>query len=105
MNCGMIGKRSRKMTHIVFFELKDPTPENREALVKILQKLNTEDVPMAQSFECGADVLGSDRSLDAALVVKLTADQLEAYANDPYHCRIKAEMAPLLQRSMTVDFD
>ena len=93
------------MTHIVFFKLKDPSPENREALVAILKKLNTKDVPMAESFECGADVLGSDRSLDAALVVKLPASQLEAYASDPYHCRIKAEMAPLLERSMTVDFD
>ena len=93
------------MTHIVLFKLKNPTPENREALVTILRKLNTRDVPMAQSFECGADILHSPRSMDAALVVKLPASQLEAYASDPYHCQIKAEMAPLLERPMTVDFD
>lgn len=93
------------MTHIVFFKLKERTPENQEALVEILKKLNTEEVPMAESFACGADILGSPRSCDAALVVTLPADKLQAYADDPYHCRIKAEMAPLLESSQTVDFD
>ena len=93
------------MTHIVLFKLKERTPENQQALLQILKKLNTKDIPMADSFECGTDVLGSERSMDAALVVKLDASQLDAYANDPYHCRIKAEMAPLLERSITADFD
>ena len=93
------------MTHIVFFKLKERTPENQQALVDILHKLDTEHVPMVDSFEAGADFLGDERSYDAALVAKLDKKDLDAYANDPYHCMIKAEMAPLLDHSKTVDFE
>lgn len=93
------------MTHIVFFKLKQRTPENQEALVRILSKLDHEHVPCADTFACGADVLDSARSYDAALVVTLPAENLDTYASDPWHCEVKKEMAPLLDHSLTVDFD
>lgn len=93
------------MTHVVLLKLKERTPENQDALVKILKKLNVKDVPMAESFVCGKDFLQDGRSFDAALIVTLPKDQLNAYANDPYHCKIKAEMAPLLERTVTADFE
>jgi hypothetical protein len=91
------------MTHIVFFKLKNRN--DQDALLDILNKLTPETVPMARSFETGKDFLHSGRSLDAALIVRLDKEDLEAYANDPWHCRIKEEMAPLLEGTFVVDFD
>lgn len=93
------------MTHIVFFKLKERTPQNQQSLLQILNKLDHAHVPCADTFQCGADVLASERSYDAALVVGLPAENLDTYANDPYHCQIKKEMAPLLDHSVTVDFE
>jgi hypothetical protein len=73
------------ITHIVFFKLKEPTPENvgaaRDKLLSMQGK-----VQLLRHLEVGVDLVRSERSYDIALYTKLDSmADLQAYQVDPYH--------------------
>lgn len=90
------------MLHIVFFKLNQRTEENQDTLVSILNSMQGK-VPMVKHMEVRKDFLGSARSYDVALLVTLEKEDLEAYANDPYHCACKEKFAPLIEGTVVVD--
>ena len=53
--------------HIVFFKLKDRSPEKVEATVQVLRNMEGK-IPQLLSIEVGADLIHSERSFDIALV-------------------------------------
>ena len=92
------------MTHIVFFKLKESTPENQDQLAAILNKMQGK-IDLVHEMEVGKDFLHSDRSFDVALIVRLDKENLDAYQNNSLHCACKKEFAPLVDYSKTVDFE
>ena len=81
------------MTHIVFFKLKEQTPEMQGK------------IDLVHEMEVGKDFLHSDRSFDVALIVRLDKENLDAYQKNALHCACKKEFAPLVACSKTVDFE
>lgn len=82
------------VTHIVFFKLADPTPEN---VGRVRGKLLSMDgqIPLLRHLEAGADMIRSERSYDVALVTRFDSlDDLQAYQVHPYHA---GEVVPLMK--------
>lgn len=76
------------IAHIVFFKLKEPTPENmraaRDRLLSMKGKLS-----MLRHLEVGIDLVRSERSFDVALYSRFdTMDDLNAYQVAPYHAEV-----------------
>ena len=93
------------MKHIVFFKLKERTSENQNKVAEILQKMTPENCPMVDSLKVGIDFLNSDRSFDLVLEVVLPKEELSHYANYDFHCAVKKEFAPYVEKSVTVDVE
>ncbi|HWI39995.1 MAG TPA: Dabb family protein [Verrucomicrobiae bacterium] len=73
------------ITHIVFFKLKECTPEAVAAARDMLLGMDGK-VPTLRHLEVGVDVVRSERSYDLALVTKFDSMQdLQAYQVDPHH--------------------
>ena len=73
------------ITHIVFFRLIHPTPENtagtRDKLLGMIGK-----IPEIRYLEVGVDVIRSERSYDLALVTRFDSlADLQAYQQHPCH--------------------
>lgn len=69
--------------HIVFFY-----NENKDLIPFLCEKLRSMQgkVPMLHSLEVGVDILHTERSFDAVLIVTVESlNDLEAYAHDTYH--------------------
>ena len=93
------------ITHVVFFILKDRSPEAVQETAQVL--LNMEGkIPVLKYLEVGKDILHLERSYDIALITKF--DSLEAlseYDNHPVHVEVKAHMKQVLDgTSICVDF-
>ena len=92
--------------HIVNFKLAEPSAEAvnraREVLLSMIG-----NVPMMRSIEVGADFLHSPRSYDLVLIVTVDdRDALQAYADDPYHCKVvKTHMRAVCSATVTADFE
>jgi hypothetical protein len=94
------------ITHIVFFKLIEPTPENVAAARDKLLSMDGK-VPMLRHLEVGIDLVRSERSFDIALYTKLdTIADLKAYQADTYH---GGEVAPFMRSISsavaTVDYE
>ncbi|WP_282935439.1 Dabb family protein [Paenibacillus sp. RC67] len=93
------------LTHIVFFKLKDRSPESIQVTVNVLKNMEGK-IPVLRSIEVGTDVLHSERSYDIALITKLDSlEDLNIYDNHPVHVEVKAHMKQVLDgTSVCVDF-
>lgn len=93
------------LTHIVFFKLKERTPEVVQKTREVL--LNMEGkIEQLLSIEVGADVVHSERSYDIALVTKFNnlAD-LAIYNAHPLHQEVIAYMGTVREAAVSVDFE
>ena len=93
------------MKHVVLFKLKENSLENQNLVASILGKMNPETVPMIHSLSAKIDFLHSERSYDVLLEVELPKEELSNYANHPFHCEIKKEFAPLVEKTITIDVE
>jgi len=93
------------VTHIVFFKLKDASPENIEKTKKVLLSMEG-NIAELRHLEVGVDFLHSARSYDLALITKFASkNDLEAYQVHPYHVnQVVAHMKIVAESSATVDF-
>ncbi|MDE5973217.1 MAG: Dabb family protein [Eubacterium sp.] len=91
--------------HIVCFKLKDNSAENCTETAEILKSMKG-NVPTLLDIEVGVDFLHSQRSYDIILQVTLeSADKLDEYQNDPYHCNVvKKHMHSVMESSVAVDY-
>ncbi|WP_281521907.1 Dabb family protein [Dubosiella newyorkensis] len=93
------------MKHIVLIKLKERTSQNQKRVMDILRKMDQETIPYVSSFFVGADFLDTPRSYDVLLEVELNKEDLDRYANDPFHQKIKQEFAPYMDHSVTIDVE
>ena len=91
--------------HIVCFKLKDNSTENCKETAEILKSMKGR-VATVLDIEVGVDFLHSQRSYDIILQVTLdSADKLDEYQNDPYHCNVvKKHMHMVMESSVAVDY-
>nr|WP_040949261.1 Dabb family protein [Gorillibacterium massiliense] len=93
------------ITHIVFFRMKDTSPEGiaktREVLLNMKGK-----VPQLKHIEVGVNVVSAARAYDIALVTKVeTLEDLDAYQVHPVHQVVLAYMKDALREpSVAVDY-
>ncbi len=92
--------------HIVCFKLKNSTDEERSKAAEILRSMEG-NVPQLRGIEVGCDFLHSPRSYDVILQVTLdSADELDAYQNDEYHCSVvKKHMHAVAESSVAIDYE
>lgn len=92
--------------HTVCFKLKDNSEEMLNKTVEVLRSMQG-NVPMLRDIEVGKDFLGSPRSYDIILTVKLDdAQALDAYQQDDYHCNVvKKHMHSVTETSVAVDYE
>lgn len=91
--------------HIVFFKLKDRSPEKVEATVQVLRNMEGK-IPQLLSIEVGADLIHSERSYDIALVtVVASMEDLQAYQVHPAHKEVIAHINEVKELSIAVDYE
>lgn len=82
------------ITHIVFFRLKEYSPENVTRVKDMLLSMDGR-VEMLRHLEVGIDLVRSERSYDLALVTKFDSmAALDAYQTHPYHA---GQVIPLMK--------
>ncbi|MDF2964253.1 MAG: stress responsive protein [Paenibacillus sp.] len=93
------------LTHVVFFKLKDRSPEAIQATAQVLTNMEGK-IPVLRHIEVGLDVLHSERSYDIALITKFDSlEDLKVYDGHPLHLEVKAHMKNVLDgTSVCVDF-
>jgi hypothetical protein len=90
--------------HIVFFKLKDNTPESAETLRKRLLSLQ-EAIPFIREIEVGINFKESDRAYDVALITVFDNEEdLARYATDPYHLEVIKYIKTVTSDTKVVDF-
>ncbi len=90
--------------HIVFFQLKDNSLENKEKVQKKLLSLKNR-VEVLQKIEVGINFCDEDRAYDIALLTDFAnKEDLEAYAVHPYHLEIISYIKNITVSSKVVDF-
>lgn len=82
------------ITHLVFFKLTDPSPENLNATRAKLLSMEGQ-IPLLRHLEAGVDVIRSERSYDVALITRFDSlDDLQAYQIHHYHA---GEVIPFMK--------
>lgn len=91
--------------HIVFFKLKDKSPENVAKTVEVLRGMEGK-IPQLLSIEVGADVVRSERSFDLALVTEVASlADLKAYQEHPAHQEVIVHINEVKELSVAVDYE
>lgn len=91
--------------HIVFFKLKDRSPEQVAETVAVLRGMEGR-IPQLISIEVGADLIHSERSFDIALVtVVASMEDLQAYQVHPAHKEVIAHINEVKELSVAVDYE
>lgn len=93
------------LTHVVFFKLKDRSPEAIEVTKAVLTNMDGK-IPVLRHIEVGTDILHLERSYDIALITKFDSlEDLNVYATHPVHKEVLAHMKTVLDgTSICVDF-
>ncbi len=93
------------ITHVVFFKLKDRSPEIIEKTRQVLANMEG-NVPQLLHIEVGTDILHQARSYDIALITKFASlDDLHDYDTHPFHEEVKVYMKSVVDVSASVDFE
>lgn len=91
--------------HIVFFKLKDRSPESIERTAAVLRNMEGK-IPQLVSIEVGLDVIHSERSYDIALVTELASlEDLQAYQVHPEHQIVIRHINEVKDVSVSVDYE
>lgn len=90
--------------HIVMFKIK---PEYKAEIPALVQNFYTMQgrVEGLVRLEAGADILGSERSYDLALICTFTdRAAFDAYQTHPAHMPVKKRMHEVRESSVACDF-
>lgn len=91
--------------HVVFFKLKDGSPESVERTAAILRGLKGK-VEQLVDLEIGKDIIRSERSYDIALIATLASlEDLEGYQVHPEHKKVIEHINEVKESSIAVDFE
>ncbi|MBE9531701.1 MAG: Dabb family protein [Proteobacteria bacterium] len=93
------------ITHIVFFKLKVPTPENTKKSAERLRGLDGK-IDELKSLEVGIDLIHSERSFDISLTATFDSMQtLQAYKEHPEHVKVADFIKDASVRICSVDYE
>ncbi|WP_438432869.1 Dabb family protein [Gorillibacterium sp. sgz500922] len=94
------------ITHLVFFRLKDTSPEGLARTRGVLLDMEGK-IPDLLELEAGINVIPQGRAYDIALVTKFpTREALDAYQVHPEHQKVLAYMKEALREpSVSVDYE
>lgn len=94
------------LKHVVMFKFKNSTSESAIAEVeKELGGLPT-IIPEIMEFECGRDVLRSERSYDFALVSEFqNLENMQRYQVHPEHQKVVVKLKEICDSILIVDFE
>lgn len=91
--------------HIVLFKIREECKAEIPQLVKNFYGMKGRIEGMVQ-LEAGADILGSARSFDLALVTDFeTREAFDAYPTHPVHMPVKTHMHEVMEKSVSCDFE
>ena len=92
--------------HIVCFKLKNNADSEKKKAWDLLMSMNGR-VPQIIEMEVGCDFLGSERSYDVILQVKLeNNEKLSEYQKDEYHVNVvKTYMKENAAASVAIDYE
>lgn len=92
-------------THVVFFRLKDKSPEVAQEAMSWLMDLKPV-IPEIVDLEMGMDVVRSQRSYDFCIIVKFEdREAMDRYQVHPAHQEVLKKLAGLVSESAAVDFE
>lgn len=92
------------LTHIVFFKLKNNSPDEVEQLKDRLMALEGK-IPELLHIEVGIDVLRSERSYDLALVTKFESmEAMQSYQVHPEHQKVIEYVNTVKEATIAVDY-
>ncbi len=90
--------------HIVFFELKDNSKENKKRLKEKLLSMDGK-IDVLQKIEVGINFCKEQRAYDVALLTDFKSEKdLESYIINPYHLDIVAYVKTVITSSKVIDF-
>lgn len=93
------------ITHIVFFKLKVPTPENAKKAAEVLRGLDGK-IDVVKSFEVGTDLIHNKRSFDIALSATFDSmEDLQTYRDHPEHIKVAEYIKEASVRIASVDYE
>jgi hypothetical protein len=93
------------ITHIVFFKLKVPTPENTKKAADTLRELDGK-IDVLKSFEVGTDLVHNERSFDIALTATFDSmEGLQTYRDHPEHVKVAEYIKEASIRIASVDYE
>lgn len=93
------------ITHIVFFRLRDRSPEKIDKAAGVLRGLEGK-VEVIRSLEVGVDLLKKERSYDIALTARFDSlDDLEVYQKHPFHVEVANYIKGESESVASVDYE
>lgn len=94
------------LNHLVFFRLKDRSPENVQRLRAILQSMDGQ-IPMLRYIEVGVNVVDSPRAYDLALVTRFDSlAAMKEYQAHPFHVeQVMPHTHALAESVVAVDYE
>jgi len=93
------------LRHVVFFKLKNPTPETLQETKDVLMNMKGK-IPELLDIEVGIDVLRSERSYDVALITTFESlDAMNAYQVHPLHQEVGRFIASVRESAVAVDYE
>jgi hypothetical protein len=97
---------SSLIRHVVMFKFREQfDQESRQDWARRAKKM-PEQIKEIRAFSLGFDILGIDRSWDAAIVADFdTIDDVRAYAIHPAHLPVAAISVPNCEEMVSVDFE
>jgi hypothetical protein len=89
--------------HMVFWNLKENTEENRAAVFKTLMSMEGK-IPEMKDIKVIFNNNAEGTSHDVALITTHeSVDEVEIYQNDPYHLEVKKKMPLYVKDRACVD--
>ena len=91
--------------HVVLYKIKEDRKKDIPQLIANFNGMKGQ-IPGLVDLEAGADILGSERSYDLALITLFESrEAYEAYLKHPAHLPVKAYMGGAKESSVSCDFD
>lgn len=91
--------------HLVFFKLKDRSPESIQIAADKLKSMEGK-IDILKHIEVGVDFMKSGRSFDIALITHFDSkEDLEQYATHPVHVPVLEYLRSVIEQSVAVDFE
>lgn len=92
------------LRHVVLFKIKEEYKPEIPSLIRNFEGMRGR-IEGLLSLEAGADILGSERSYDIALICTFEdRAAFDAYQTHPVHLPVKARMHEVREGSVACDF-